>query len=98
MNKEASLIKLNSVTVELENNGYFQEADELHELYIKLAASKPWYAPVVAQIQSRRAAGAGHRFNRLQQIYAYAWHQKGVSQYSFRKMEDGYRGCASQVS
>lgn len=43
MNKEASLIKLNSVIIELENNGYFQEADELHELYIKLAASKPWY-------------------------------------------------------
>lgn len=43
MEKQAALIKLNSAIIELENYGYFQEADELHQVYLKLAANKPWY-------------------------------------------------------
>lgn len=43
MEKYAALTKLNSIIIQLENDGYFQEADELHDLYVKLAAKKPWY-------------------------------------------------------
>lgn len=43
MEKLAALQNLNYVICELENNGFYNEANELHTLYIKLAANKPWY-------------------------------------------------------
>lgn len=48
MEKYAELIKLNQIINDLEENGFYEEADELHEYYIKLAAKKPWYkSPIV---------------------------------------------------
>ena len=48
MEKYAELIKLNQIINDLEENGFYDEADELHEYYLKLAAKKPWYkSPLV---------------------------------------------------